>query len=151
MPTHRHKWLNELAVVAVFFAIVAIGLIYAIFNLDLAPSASPGEVVWAPKAPTLDEYRGEARTVLGPFLEQAAVADPDQLVETETVFKSLVDKTQERLLRLRVPAEAREAHLSFVLLLEQWRRALGGSAADQAKVSGMTEKVTAANPWLTVE
>ena len=152
MPTHRHKWLNELTVVAVFFAIVAIGLIVTLFSLDLVPESSlQGDVVQARKAPTVEEYRSEARDVLSPFLEQARMIGSDQAAYDETVFLGLVDKTQERLLRLIVPVQGQEAHLSFVLLLEQWRRAINGSVSDQAQAPDNTQKVIAANPWLMVE
>ncbi len=149
MTTHRHKWLNELTVVGVFFVVIAIGLVYALLNLDLGP-ASSGENpdAAAVRAPTVEEYQGEARSVLTPFLEQAAAVDADGLAAADEVFQALIDKTQERLLRVRVPAQARETHLSFVLLLEQWRRALRGTAADQARAADMTVKLTSANPWL---
>jgi len=152
MPTHQRKWLSEMTVVAVFFAVIAIGLVYALFHLTASPSPSTLQVVQPPvKAPTLSEYRSETKSVLAPFLAQASAVTPEQLETADPVFKDLVVKTQERLLRILVPAEARQAHLSFVLLLDQWKRALMGSSSDQARVVDMTAKVTSANPWLTAE
>jgi hypothetical protein len=151
MPTPHKKWPNELTVVAVFFAVIAIGLVYALFHLTVTSAPGGFQAPPAVKAPTLGEYRSETKSVLAPFLAQAAAIRPEQIGPSATVFKDLVVKTQERLLRVRVPAEAREAHLSFVLLLEQWKRALQGSSADQAVVADMTAKVTSANSWLKTE
>ncbi len=148
MTTHHHKWLNELTVVGVFFAVIAIGLVYALFHLNLTPTSPAQPAAPVVKAPTIEEYQSEARSVLAPFLEQAAAVDSGSLAAADEVFGALIDKTQERLLRVRVPAQARETHLSFVLLLEQWRRALKGSAADQDRAADMTVKLTSANPWL---
>lgn len=149
MPSSRHKHPNELTVVAVFFAVIIIGSVYAILNITLAPDAATSQnKAPAVKPPTLAEYRGEAKVAFGPFLEQAAVFRADQFGAADQVFIDLIDKTQERLLRIRVPAGAREAHLSFVMLLDQWRRAFRGSGADRSLVSDSTSRVIAANPWL---
>jgi len=149
MHTHQHKWFNESIVIAAFFAVIAFGLVYALFHMTTAPaSPSSGGAAVLIKAPSLSEYQSETRSVLAPFLEQAAAADPQRLGAADAVFGDLINKTEERLLRVRVPAEARDTHRSFVLFLEQWRRAAGGSKLDQDRVAAMTARIASENPWL---
>jgi hypothetical protein len=149
MPTQRHKWLSQAAVVGVFFAVIAIGLIYAVFHLQVvsAPSSLPEAMKPLPP-PTVEEYQTEVRSVFGPFLQQAANINVLDLASIDTVFVSLIEKTEDRLLRVRVPSAQRETHLSFVMLLEKWKRAVGGSQADQKQISQATKDVATANPWL---
>lgn len=136
--------------VAVFFAVIAIGLTYAVFNLKMVPVSKtpvPGALK-LPPPPTVEEYQQEVRSVLGPFLQQAVNVDPKNLAAVDSVFTDLVVKTEDRLLRVRVPSKS-DAHVSFVMLLEKWKRALSGSRFDQDQVSQATREVLAASPWLT--
>lgn len=150
MPTQRHRWLSQAAVVGVFFAVIAIGLIYAVFHLQVvrAPSSALPEAFKPPPPPTIEGYQAEVLSVFGPFMQQAVNINTQNLSSMDPVFASLIEKTQDSLLRVRVPASEREAHLSFVMLLDQWKRAVGGSRADQDRVSQATRGVAAANPWL---
>jgi len=139
-------------VVAAFFVVIAIGLTYAVFHLQMVPmnTTSVPEALKLPPPPTVEEYQQEVRSVFGPFLQQAVNVNSQNLAAVDSVFTDLVVKTQDRLLRVRVPSKSEQpAHLSFVLLLEQWKRALGGSRADQDQVSRATQEVLAASPWLT--
>jgi len=149
MNKHSHKWFNEMAVVAVFFLVVAAGLFYALFHLEIGPAApTVNQPLAISSAPTVSAYEHEADTVLAPFLEQAAKVGQAELASGDQDLLDLIGKTQDRLLRMIVPAERKDAHLKFVLLLEQWRRALNGSAADQKQVLASTQQVLADNPWL---
>ncbi len=150
MKKHRNPWVNQLTVLGVFFAVVLVGLIYGLANMDLSGLGS-GTNASAPVAPppTVDEYRSSAEQILSPFLTQASKMTGPDLASPDPVMVDLVQKTQELLLRLKVPKEEKEAHLSFVLLLDQWRRALSGSVADQQSVFDNTHAVISQNPWLT--
>lgn len=135
-------------VLGAFVATTLVGLAYgAISGLshgDIIPPSVPAPVV----APTREEYRTETVGVMADFWEQSARMTREDLRVPDPRFVDIVGKTQERLLRVRVPREERDAHLAFVLLLDQWKRALDGSAADQEKVFEKTEAVLTENPWI---
>ena len=52
------------------------------------------------------------------------------------------------MLCVRVSKDSRDAHLAFVLLLDQWKRALGGSKIDQGEVLKKTSELVSENPWV---
>ena len=145
MEKRIHRLQNGLAISAVFFLVVAAGLAYGLFNLDTVattPGPQPAAVM------TEDQNREEARSILGPFISQASGMSARSVDSVGPIFSDLVAKTQDRLLRLRVPRDARDAHLSFVLLLDRWKRALDGSLSDKNKAIEQTATVLAAHPWL---
>lgn len=156
----RHKkplWDSELAVLGVFVAVVAVGFTYGLANLiwpDLFArlSGTVSEAQLADSAPSEDAYQAEVRDIMGPFLAQAANVAPDNLADTSgeamRTLATLVQKTQDRLVRVRVPGDYRDAHLAAVLLLEQWKRALAGSKSDQKLVLERTDEAKQAYPWL---
>ncbi len=148
MKNKHDHWLNQLTVLGVFFAVVLIGLIYGLLNMDLTGLQQPLSAPVQP-APTVEQYQADAEEILSPFLVQASKMTAADLASADPVLIDLVQKTQERLLRLRVPKEEKEAHLSFVLLLDQWRRALSGSSADQGSVLDNTHAVVSQNAWLS--
>jgi hypothetical protein len=63
-------------------------------------------------------------------------------------FIRLSDATKERLMNLRVPADNRDLHMQIILLVDQWKRAAEGSAADAQVVSDRTAQLIVANRWL---
>lgn len=135
-------------VLGAFAATMLAGLTYG-----LAMSYAPDEAVPVVEqpvlvAPTRAEYRAETVGVMADFWEQSARMTRDDVRNVDPRFLEIVTKTQERLLRVRVPKDERDAHLSFVLLLDQWKRALGGSVADQEKVFEKTETVLVEYPWI---
>lgn len=149
MARKTHHWLGgEMIVLGAFAATTLVGLAYgAISGLshgDIVPPAAPAPLV----APSQEEYRAETADVMADFWEQSSRMTRDDLKVPDPRFVDIVEKTQERLLRVRVPKDGRDAHLSFVLLLDQWKRALGGSAADQEKVFDKSEDVLTENPWI---
>ena len=156
MAMHRRKpHPNEFTVIGAFVLAGTLSLVVggtALLLLSrqevftsLTPQLEPR------KAPTVAEYRAEARTVLSPFLEQAANMTEEDIGSGDAIVLGLVEKTQERLLNMIVPADERDAHLAFVLLLDQWKRALKGSAADIARVGDSTSGTVDAYPWVLDE
>ncbi len=142
---------NEFTVLVVF-GVVGLGMLLfgGIFGLrDLDLGASEKRVV-APAvvAPTTEAYQKETRDVMTPFLRQAANVQVQNFSADIPSMLELVTKTQELMLRVRVPKDSREAHLSFVLLLDQWKRALAGSKSDQAAVLAKTPELVAAHSWV---
>lgn len=151
MPTKHNRWLSQAAVVGVFFAVIAIGLIYAVFNMKVvsAPRTSLPAALRLPPPLTVSAYQAEAKSVFGPFMQQALRIGPADPAYADPVFSSLIQKTEDSLLRMeRLPSSVRDAHLSFVMLLEKWKRAVGGSRADQEQLARATRAVADANPWL---
>ena len=61
----------------------------------------------------------------------------------------LIEMTQSRLLGMTVPASERDAHLSIVILLDQWRVALSGTQMDISGVVGRTDGLLFDYPWLS--
>ena len=147
MNEKKHKLLNEFSVLAVFCLAVIVGVIYGVLNLRVMPSTDT-PVADVLEAPSESDYRAAAGSVMSPFLDQAQKLDAGAFASVDPVFVDLINKTQERMLRIRVPGADKDIHLSCVLLLEQWRRALSGSKADQKLVPGNTRDLLGANPWL---
>lgn len=148
----RRVLINEFTILGVFIAVVVFGLLYGVLLAVTGtlfpdvrgafPAAQP--VV----APTMAEYEVEAREVLAPFFTQALQMAPADFAGDTGAMLQLVQKTQDRLLRVRVPKEYQDAHLGFVLLLDQWKRALAGSGPDREVVLQKTKDQAAANQWL---
>ncbi|MFA6603587.1 MAG: hypothetical protein WCT10_01940 [Patescibacteria group bacterium] len=147
MDEKKHRLINRFAVFAVFGLAVIAGIGYGVLNLRVLPvaEAPASEVVTAPSEA---EYRTAAGSVLTPFFVQAQKLDETAFTAIDPIFVDLIDKTQERLLRLRVPGADQNIHLSCVLLLEQWRRAMSGSKADQKLVLANTRDLLGENSWL---
>lgn len=150
----KHKKKNvgtEFVVLGSFAAVVIVGFFYAAVSIILAAypeTVSQGPLAVQPVAPTAEQYKAQVRDDLHPFFSQAATMKAGDIDSAGPVFRELVVKTQDMLLRLRVPKEYRDNHLSFVLLLDQWKRALDGSKPDRAVVLKKTSTVLDANPWL---
>lgn len=141
---------NEFTILGVFVAIVVFGLLYGIVTAAIQLAATTAQEPQAPAvvAPTAEEYEWEAKSVLGPFLAQANAMSTDDLAAPDPMLARLVETTQTRMLGIRVPNEYRDFHLSSVLLLEKWKRAIGGSAPDRDTVLERTKQLAADNPWL---
>jgi hypothetical protein len=128
--------MNEFTVVGIFVAIIFIGLLFGMIftfkseiGVNLTPQINP---------PTVVDYRTEARSVLEPFLLQIQSIPSGPLSEeTATAMVDLIRVTQERLLRMRVPGEERDAHLALVIILDQWKKAV---YEDETVLSGVLER-----------
>lgn len=148
----RRLLVNEFTIFGVFIAVAVFGLLYGMLLAATGgvPSAVSQDLpeLQPVVAPTMAEYESEAREVLAPFFRQALQTRPEDLTGDTGAMLQLVQKTQDRLLRVRVPKEYRDAHLGFVLLLDQWKRALTGSAPDRAAVLDKTREQGTANAWL---
>lgn len=153
---HRKKQrefrVNEFTILGAFVAVAFFGLVYGAIVVTTGAAGLRGldeeiaEVL--PAAPTDDEYRADARDVLAPFVAQAAVMGDSAFDGDTSALRQLVEKTQERFLRVRVPASFRTTHLSFILLFDQWKRALDGSAPDREVVIEKTRQLIGDNMWL---
>jgi hypothetical protein len=149
MNAKRNHWLGgEMIVLGAFASAVLVGLAYGVFATVVPRDTPATEAVPVPVAPTQEEYRTEAVAVMADFWQQSANVTAEGLRNPDPRFVEIVTKTQERLLRVRVPKEDRDAHLTFVLLLDQWKRALNGSTLDQERVFEKSETVRTANPWI---
>lgn len=149
MPKKKQNWFSEFMVLGVFAGVVFVGFIFGAVSL-LAPSsshtASPDEVVET--APTVEEYQGEVGGILIPFVDQVESLDPMLLDDAGQEFVILIKKTHARMLGVIVPASMRDAHMAFVLLLEQWKRAAEGSDGDRKVVQGHTTDVLDEHAWI---
>ena len=145
---------NEFTILGVFVAVAVFGLGYGLLSLVLGTAEFRTDdlpFVQPVVAPTPEEYEADARDVLAPFLEQALLMRTEDLAGDTGAMGQLVEKTQDRLLRVRVPKEYRDLHLSMVLLLDQWKRALAGSAPARDVVLDRTGEIVVANPWLQTQ
>lgn len=149
MSKKKEHLFNEFTILGAFVVVALSGLIVGSISLIIQANAERDSAPEA-TAPTARDYRAEAKAVITPFLGQAAVISQGVFPEgTDTAMSDLVDLTQERLLGLTVPASEREVHLSMVILLDQWRRALNGTDRDMAGVIARTDKLLIDYPWLT--
>lgn len=148
----RPRWLDPFALAGLYFLIVAIGLVYGLFQLQIEePLAADREVVMiSPETLQLNTYRRAARDILAPFLEQAVRVEPAAIAELDPAMLDLTTTTRERLLRLTVPASARDTHLAFILMLDRWTRALQGSPDDADLVVDETSQLVTEHTWLAV-
>ncbi len=145
---------NEFTVLFTFGAVglvmLLFGGIFGVGNLDWDDSAkeiaAPEAIVQT--APTTEEYQAEARGAMTPFLQEAVNVRKENFASMDPSMLDLATKTQDRMLDVRVPKDSRDAHLAFVLLLDQWKRALGGSKIDQKAVLKKTSQLIAENPWV---
>jgi hypothetical protein len=136
-------------VLGVFVTVSTIGLLYGVLLVVLTDTSFDRSVAaQASLAPSVEEYHVAAAGVVSPFLTQAGSMDASDLESVDPLMQELVARTQERLLRMLVPAESRDEHLAVVLLLSQWDRALGGSQPDQAAVLENTAEFIMENPWV---
>lgn len=154
---HRKKQpqfrINEFTIFGAFVAVAILGIGFGALVVGTGayledPYLANDYQEVIPVAPTPEEYEAAAKDVLAPFVAQGEQVDEAYFAGDVSAMQQLVEKTQERLLRVRVPADYRDSHLSFVLLLEQWKRALRGSVADQEVVVAKTKDLAAANPWV---
>lgn len=146
---HRDQWLNEFTVFGAFLVISLTVLLYGAATALFA-DRSPEEIMTAvvPIAPTVEEYRTEASRAAAGFLRQAATLTVESIPLAGEALPALVEVTEQRMLDLRVPAEMREVHLRVVLLLNQWKRALAGSAEEQTDAIEATRTLLETEPWL---
>lgn len=149
MRRKKHSLFNEFTVFGAFIAVSILGFLYGGVLLLLAVSGFGGVLdVPSATAPTEEEYQQEVRHIMGSFLGQIHMIGADEIAGAGDDFYRLVDVTQGRMIEIKVPTGSRETHISIVLLLEQWKRAVGGSVADQEAVIGNTRDVIERNPWL---
>jgi hypothetical protein len=137
--------MGPFVVVGVFVAVILLGLacgtwyfVRSVTGRNAAPQS----------APSAEAYRVEVASVARPFLAQALKMDDADLAAAGADLADLVAKTQERVLRLRVPGSERDAHLGLVLLLEQWKRAVSGDAESRSSVLERTRAFVNAHPWI---
>lgn len=131
----------------VFLAVSLAGLVF-LSDAVLRAVPTPPQAV----APTDEEYRAEASVIMEPFLAQASAmtAEDFELAEPEAL-RTLVVTTQERMLRLRVPSDLKDAHLAFVLMLERWHRAFDGDADMRVTAISQLRAEVDAYPWVRGE
>lgn len=149
MGKKESKFFSELTVLGIFAGVAFAGIIFGIVSVLVPPSSLPilfdQEVV---TAPTVEEYQGEVRGIMTPVIAQIESLDPARLDDAGEEFVTLIEKTQDRMLDVIVPSSMREAHLSFVLLLQQWGRAADGSYGDRKVVQARTADVLEAHAWI---
>jgi uncharacterized membrane protein len=140
--------LNEFTVLGSFAAVVLAGLAIGAVSLIANPPKQLIETA-VPAGPSVSDYRSEVRQILMPFLQQVVVIEETGLPEgASETLSNMVSLTQERMLDLTVPAGEREAHLSMVILLDQWTRALSGVNSDLSGVISRTSRLMLKYPWL---
>jgi hypothetical protein len=145
-----HGWRNEFTVFGAFVAVSFLGLL-VIGAIVLFGRGGTEQLIVpeAVTAPTVEEYRTAARQEMRAFLGSAGQLTVDDIAGIREELLTIVTTAQDGLIAQRVPSEEREAHLALVLLLERWKRALGGDdLAAQEDVFARTQEFIAAHPWI---
>lgn len=149
-----HKESRTIGEFIVFGLVISVACVALLYGITLVFNASPKNDSMSAEtqqpvvvAPSTTEYDSSASDVMTPFLQQAALVTPASFTGDLSLLGDLVTKTEDRLLRLRLPAERRDAHLSAVLLLGSWKRAIAGSAQDQNDVLSATAEFVKTAPW----
>jgi len=148
MRKKKSQLFNEFTILGVFVIIAMAGLIVGAVSIATQSQEvrDPEPVV---SGPTASEYRAQASAVFEPFLTQVRIIGDGTLPDgAGSVMSDLVNLTQERLLGMTVPSSERDAHLSMVILLDQWRRAIEGTQMDVAGVVLRTESLLEDYPWI---
>ena len=146
-----HLLINEYTVFGIFIAIVSLGLLYGGVRVLFSSAVShvtQNVIMQTPQVLSVQDYKRETRDILIPFLTQAKNIKIGENIEDPSLILGMIQTTQDRLLRLRVPREFLDTHLSFVLLLDQWKRAMNGSRLDQKIAQEKTQSALKTNPWL---
>ncbi|MFH2062529.1 MAG: hypothetical protein ABIJ46_00025 [bacterium] len=135
-----------------FFAVLVVaGLSYGIWSAYRSAGSRANQTIEV-SAPTVEEYRSEASVVVAPFLEQmSALPDGELSDQTNDSLLSLAATTQERLLRMTVPGSERDAHLSFVTLIDRWRRIADGQDGDRESIRQQATDLLIRYDWLKGE
>lgn len=150
---YEHKpfkkgFFSEYTVFGVFIAVAAFGLIFGGVLAMMGGEWGDGtvqiveveneELVLPPEpvtAPGKDEYRLAARSAVFPFLLKLQNVPRDgEWKNTDYGLRQAAIDTQAGLLKITVPVEERDEHLALVLLFDQWKRAVDGSASDRRAV-----------------
>lgn len=147
MGKKESKFFSEFTVLGIFTGVALVGIVFGIVSVlvPLPPISFDQELVIAP---TVEEYQGEVRGIMTPVIAQIESLDPARLDDAGREFVTLLKKTQGRMLDVIVPSSMREAHLAFVLLLQQWERAADGSNGDRKVVQARTTDVLKAHAWI---
>lgn len=153
-----HLIFSEFLVLEVFFGVAAFGLLSGalfiwVFAAPSSSSSSEKEAaevaVPVVSAMSPEEYQVEASGIMAPFVKQASAMTQADVNRGDPAFLALAIQTQDRLLGMeRLPKAAQDEHLAFVLLLDKWKRALGGSKADALTVLAKTKQVLSDHDWL---
>lgn len=152
MEHRKHHIFSEFLVLGIFAAVIAAGFGFAAwtaYRSEVLQNETPVEA----EAPTVEGYRAEARSVMVPFLDQVSVLENDSLSDqvSESLL-TLASTIQERLLRMRVPSSERDAHLSFVTLIDRWRQMISSSedsGEDIESLHRQTSDLSVRFSWLT--
>ncbi len=135
--------------VAVFFAVIVLGAIVGLTYIAITKAKSPVHSAPIVFAETEEEYHAAAKEVMMPFFLQAEKMTAADVRAVAPEMRELVQKTQDRLLRMeRIPKEAQSAHLSFVLLLGSWLRALDGGGAGADALITKTAEIRNEQSWV---
>lgn len=149
MRRKHDTWLNEFTALGVFLGVSVLGLFYGAILVLFPPSQSMSLVTEPVRvAPTTEDYQAEVRRVMQGFLGQYALLSVDDLALVQEPFGALIQKTQDRMITVIVPADFRDTHLKAVLLLEAWKGALAGSVVEQEKVFADTDIFLSMHAWL---
>jgi hypothetical protein len=140
-------YFNRLSGIVILVVIGLFAIGYGSFMVlkSIAPEKEDSLIL---SPPTVIEYRTEAGSVLEPFLGQVeALSHGDISDDAGSALAELAARTQERLLRMRVPSSERDAHLTFVILLDQWQIA-ADSGGDIVPVLQRTNEAVESYRWV---
>lgn len=138
---------DEFLVLEVFLAVVAFGLFAGALFIVISATTPPAPTVPVVLAESEEEYRTAAKEVLDPFFSQVSHMTAAGVRAAAPEMRDLVQKTQDRLLRMeRIPKESQATHLSYVLLLGQWIRVLDNAGVGADAVVTKTAEVLKENP-----
>ncbi len=145
-----HSVWDKFLILGVFVSFVGAGFLYIgilLWRSSRSPAAAPAIAVTS--GPSSDEYRADCRDIAAPFLRQASAVNPAQIGVVGPELAKLAEATRQRLMRLRVPAPDRDAHLRLILLLDEWKRAAVGSADEAASATAHTADLLDSFHWLS--
>ncbi len=132
-----------------FLAVVVFGLFAGMLFIAISATTPSPRTEPVVLAESEEEYRAAAKEVLAPFISQASNMTTKDVASAAPEMRDLVQKTQDRLLRMeRIPKESRAAHLSFVLLLGQWLRVLDDAGVGAKSVIAKTADVIKEHSWV---
>ena len=146
--------LYRFPVFTIFIVLVTVGIFFGMISAIVSSRRGQypqNQQLAASQTEATAQYQSQASEATKIFFDQARVViatKNNKPASWPSAFAPLVSSTKSALVAMRVPADMRTTHLSLVLLLDKWQRAIDGSSADQKNVFVVTTQFLAKNPWL---
>lgn len=135
-----------MAFIAAFTLTLIVGGVGFTYAIGGGPHGSELAPAKAPHVPSMDEYRTALLKAAGGFLTDASAMDTAGVLSADPSLLGRAQKARDRVIAVVAPAKE-DVHLSLVLLLDKWIRALQGDPVESVNVVPATADFLERYPW----